>query len=159
MSIINRLPSSNSSSNSSGASANINLYVQINEPEIKEGVWLQTDYVYKQIIIDSSIASNQGTWLDNTSSNIAKIPFNFVLGTATVVGTDIYIFGGNVSYYAAYKYDTIKKSYTQLASMPYAFIGGSAISVGNFIYIFGSSYTSSKYFVYSQTAYKYDIKK
>lgn len=105
--------------------------------------------------------------LNDTYTQLANIPYNFRNGSATSVGTDIYLFGGyssasphpGVDYNYTYKYNTLTDTYTRLTNIPSPFYGGSVVNVGNNIYLFGSGDTNSVSddVSYSRHAYKYDI--
>ena len=59
MSIINRLPIGGEAS--SGA---INVFTQIDEPDKKDGIWIQTNKNYNNIVFDTSTTTDDGSWTD-----------------------------------------------------------------------------------------------
>lgn len=151
MSIINRLPCGNVTNSSSGSSS-MNLFVQLNEPEIKEGVWLQTNNTYDNVLFDNSVVTNLEL-LDRDNDGFSNLPFNAVGSAVVTVDNDIYIFGTQYSTYSsiAYKYTPSTNTYTQLSNIPNSFSYGSAIAIGTDIYLFGS--IGSPYNTYT---FKYD---
>lgn len=118
-----------------GLDGGLNVYAQAEEPNKKEGIWINT----------SEIGHNDYIRLKD-------IPYSFYKGSAVAIGTDVYLFGSQYSSASqryAYKYDTLTNTYTQLADIPYT-LAGSVIAVGTDIYLFGcgSSYNYT---------YKYNI--
>lgn len=79
--------------------------------------------------------------LTDSYKSLENIPYIFMEGRSISIGTDIYLFGSNVSGATdkAYKYDTITNTYIELAKLQNSFYGGGIISVGNYIYLFGGS--------------------
>ena len=133
---------------SSASSNTLNIFCQLEEPSVKNGIWLQTDKPMEKVIFDDKITAKEN-W--DTITQYEPIPASFSddSDTATSVGTDIYLFGLGGSNNQAYKYDTINNSYTEIANMGYNFLRGSATSVGTDIYLFGG-YNSLR------SCYKYD---
>jgi len=129
-----------------------NIFVQLEEPEEKNGIWLQTDKTLEHIYADDDIFI-AGEWKPDEAYK--NIPYNFYRGSAVVVSTNIYLFGSYSSSYQnyAYKYDTLTNTYTKLKNTPYVCFSGSAVVVGTDVYLFGSGSGSGSYSTY---AYKYD---
>ena len=126
-----------------------NIFVQLEEPTTKKGIWLRTNKTAEHYIEDTDVVA-EPTWLPaDTNKNI---PYSFISSGAIDVGTDIYMFGGasSSSYTKAYKYDTLTDTYTQLANIPYNFYSGGIAVVGNDIYLLGG-YGNKRY------NYKYNI--
>ena len=132
---------------------NLNIFIQEEEPNIKNGVWLKTNKSYESIefynvddIFEWSIDANDDT----------IIPYVKEIGV-TSIGTDIFIAGGmtynNVYKNTMYKYDTLTNTYTKLTNLPYSAYGISIISYETDIYIFGGRNNGSTCYNY---AYKYD---
>ena len=90
----------------------------------------------------------------DTYTKATDIPYDFYLGSAVAIGTDIYLLGSsNNSYYKYnYKYDTTTNTYTQNSDIPYNFNCGSAVAIGTDIYLLGGNYSSD----YNKYNYKYD---
>ena len=136
-----------------GDGSSLNIFVQDTEPEVKKGIWLQTNKTPEHYIYDEEVFIG-GEWLDNGVK--AEIPgYTYQSPQAVTIGTDVYLFGiGNTSamYNLAYKYDTLTDTYTQLRNIPFIFVTGCAVSIGTDIYLIGSSDSSSTY----KFMYKYD---
>ena len=127
-----------------------NIFVQLEEPEVKKGIWLKTDKTMEHIYADDDIFI-AGEWKPDGAYR--NIPYSFYQGSAVVIGTDIYLFGSYSSSYQnyAYKYDTLTNTYTKLRNIPYVFYQGSAVAMGTDIYLLGTAMSS-----YTLRAYKYD---
>lgn len=119
-----------------------NVFMQETEPEKKDGIWLQGNYVVENIVADANVFTSK-EW--NTSKALRLAPYLLTGCSATIIGTDIYIFGGSNGQNNAYKYNTLTDTYTKLANIPYAFYFGSASAVGTDIYLFGGSTDSYLY--------------
>lgn len=158
-----------------------NLFIQMEEPKLKEGIWIQTTNelnnditVTNKPIIGSmqfgewtdathltkpASSANQrpilvGDWLywihyKGTDLDFRSYKLNLVtgqgvylkdvpkqFGTAVIesIGTNIYIFGGNVNLTYAYKYDTLNDTYSRLSNIPYDTQSGAAAVIGDCIY-------------------------
>lgn len=132
---------------------NINLFVQNEEPEEKNGIWVKTNELQntnKLNIIGNEININLGDW--NPQENYEQLPYDYALGSTAIVGTDIFIFFNETvsGVNATYKYDTINNTYTRLSDVPFDSNRSSASAIGTNIYIFGSSVSPNN------QAYKYD---
>jgi len=79
--------------------------------------------------------------LINTYNKLPNIIEWFDDYTSAVVGTDIFLFGSNSTFF--YKYDTITCTFIKLINVP-LFSKSSAVAIGTNIYIFGY-YGSSRY--------------
>lgn len=125
-----------------------NVFMQETEPEVKEGIWIQSNNNVNKIKSVENLITGEGEWADTYSN----LPHNIWQSAAAVsIGNDIYIFGGygSANYKKAYKYDTLTNVYTQLADIPYTFQTGRVTAIGTDIYLFGG-YNNF------YTAYKYD---
>ena len=123
-----------------------NIFLQLNEPEIKEGIWIQAEgKTFNKIIPDNKVTIGED-WDD---TNYTNIPYSNTGGRAVSIGTDIYLFGGSTEYRNAYKYDTLTNTYTALPEIGFSkYMYGSGIDfVGDDLYIFG----------YDKKAYKFNI--
>ena len=129
-----------------GDGSSLNIFVQTTEPEVKKGIWLQTNRTPEHYTYDKDAISG-ATWLPDGTKRV--IPFNVYDSAAVQIGTDIYLLGGNSSKQANYKYNTLTDTYTQMTNIPFQFVYGSATAVGTDIYIFGGNYDFKK-------AYKYN---
>lgn len=132
---------------------NINLFVQNEEPEEKNGIWVKTNELQntnKLNIIGNEISVDLGDW--NPQENYEQLPYDFYLSSTAIVGTDIFIFFNQTiaGVNATYKYDTINNTYTRLSDVPFNSHRSTASVIGTDIYIFGSSVSPNN------QAYKYD---
>ncbi len=87
---------------------------------------------------------------NNSYSSAGTVPnYMSIMNTAAaVVGTDIYLFGGNPGNSPttkACKYSTISNTFTELTDLPYAIGGSNAENVGDKIYVLGGSSSTSGY--------------
>ena len=69
-------------------------------------------------------------------TKLTNIPYNFDYGSAVLIGTDVYLLGGNSNKKNNYKYDTLTGTYTKLTDIPYDFSYGGAVALGTNIYLF-----------------------
>lgn len=94
------------------AGASLNIFLQENEPEKKEGLWLQaSELVCENIVVDEKLRYKQ-VWEDEDYS-ISEV--DITNGTIAVDGTNIYIFSGT----KAYAYDTVSNTYTSKKAPSY----------------------------------------
>ena len=88
MPTINRLPIGGGAS-SSGA-AGLNIFTQPNEPEKKDGIWIQTGNQYEKIITDARILNqNNDIWEKRTGYKCAYVSGDYP-------ATQVYEYGGYV---------------------------------------------------------------
>ena len=130
-------------------SAKLNVFLQEEEPEIKEGVWLQSaNLTHDDIIIGNEMVIYEEV---DEFNSVADIPYDFYEGCAVAIGTDVFLIGGYKSLTNMYKYDTLNNTYTKLSDIPFSFYNGKAVAIDTDIYMFGSSYSNC-----GNKAYKYD---
>ena len=129
-----------------------NVFMQETEPVKKDGIWLKGNYEVENIIADTNIFT-AGEYNASKSVELSAIPYKHTLGSASSVGTDIYLIGSSTSSYTdkIYKYDTVNNTFTKMSATIYPAPSNASIAVGTDIYIFGSSNSS-----YYKQAYKYD---
>ena len=132
----------------SGSTDSLNVFVQENEPTGKNGIWLETNKEYEEIIEDRSIYASE-EWNIDKMSDLTNIPYSFYRGSAVAIGTDVYLFGGSGNSTYAYKYNSLTDTYTQLTNIPYQFYQGSAVAVGTDVYLLGGTGNNT-------CAYKYN---
>lgn len=150
---INNLPSGSGSSSEQCAP---NIFIQPNEPEKFEGIWINSDNdsILNEVAITTEITQKDSV-LNWTKTMLTPLPNPFYNGRCVSIGTDIYIFGGggnnanSESRFLAYKYDTLTNTYIQLANIPYSYYDGVIGASGTNIYLFGGISNERK-------AYKYD---
>lgn len=138
--------------NVASSGAEINVFIQEEEPEKKNGIWLKKE--------------NNG--VNNISFTNATIgekweklqePTPIVASYQRVVkyGNCLYVFGGRLSSgeftNKAYKYNLTDKTFSNLADMPIALASGAIGIVGTNIYLLCGFTTNG----YSSDIYKYDI--
>ena len=118
----------------------LNLYMQTTEPEEKQGLWLQTDKKYNEIITVNNIEGNP--YWDTTERVSSPVDVSGG-GTVATVDNKIYLFREN----KAYKYDIVNDTYTRLTDIPFSCDTGSCVVIGTDIYLIGSnnSYILYKY--------------
>lgn len=134
------------SGNNGGSS--LNIFIQEDEPETKDGVWLQTN---KEIVANTEFtiktSSDTINWLD-----AINFSYQFYNGAAFLIDKKIYTFGGGVTANRkkANVVDLETGETTALANMPYQFYDGYFGIVGNDIYLLCGNGNN-------RTAYKYNI--
>ena len=147
---INKLPEAGSGGSS------LNIFMQEDEPASKEGVWLQTDADYNNIVSVSSISDYDEdlvhVWLKTGHTDRSYSRSGFA-----VVGDYIYLFGGysdglNTLSKSACKFNVKTKVATPIADLPIIVRACACAAVGTDIYIFGGRSSSSNV----ANAYKYD---
>ena len=110
------------------ASAQANIFVQEDEPETKNGLWLKTSNTYDDIVNIS------GTENSVTYTKMTDIPYEFSYGcSAVAIGNDIYLLKNNNNY----KYDTTANTYTKMTDIPYNFYFGDAVIIDTKVYLLG----------------------
>ena len=86
-----------------GAGGKPNIFVQLEEPTKKDGIWLQVDETMEHIVCEDNIFIS-GEWLPDGATNpVEKMIFYNNLVT---IGTDIYYQAGSNNDYKLYKYST-----------------------------------------------------
>lgn len=134
---------------SSGGSS-LNVFTQEEEPETKEGLWLQTNVQYDNVSI--SPIPTHTIW-----NSRPTMPFNYMNGVGAIVGDYLYLFGGDYSSSTlnhVYKYNLKNDTYTQLSNMPFKTAYCPGIAIGTDIYIFGS-YNSTLFYKFDTTTETY----
>lgn len=116
--------------------AKLNIFTQLKEPKIKEGVWLKTEYNYKNIVVDKNC------YLENMSyKGDENLPYDFQAGDVVAIGTDIYLIGshesGNDTKF--YKFDTLSNTFTKLQDIKYTFSFARAVAVDKEIHFFSET--------------------
>ena len=109
-----------------------NIFIQEDEPAIKDGIWVKNNNQYANKIAVQNALSETGEY-----TKLKIIPYDFLGGSAVAIGTDIYLLGGTYTATNNYKYDTLLEGYTQLTNIPYDFAYGSVVAIGTDIYLLG----------------------
>lgn len=133
----------------SGDGSSLNVFVQLQEPEKKKGVWLKKNATPEAYTFDEEVFIG-GEW--EPDGKYANIPYSPIYESAVAINTDIYLFGGRANGSAtnkAYKYNTLTNTWSSLRNIPYTFDLGCVVAVGTDIYILGGN-------TYSTYNYKYD---
>lgn len=126
----------------SGSSANTpNIFMQEEEPETKEGLWLQTDKEYDYIDITKIVGNDQ--WDYEQKTNLGD---GLLYGASVRIGNYVYLMGGDKATKAMNVYNLTTNTYEKKADIPMGMSYCPAVAQGNNIYL-----SQSTYF------YKYDI--
>ncbi|MDE5830491.1 MAG: hypothetical protein K2H53_02135 [Clostridia bacterium] len=59
----------------SGGSSKLNVFAQLAEPKVKDGIWIKTEEV-----------------INTEQIQLKNIPYSFYNGSAVAIGTDVYLF-------------------------------------------------------------------
>ena len=126
--------------------ATSNIFIQEDEPAIKDGIWVKNNNQYANKIAVQKALSETGEY-----TKLTDIPYDFYGGSAVAIGTDIYLLGSYSTNYTNYnyKYDTLTDEYTKLTDIPYSFSEGGVVAIGTDIYLLGGNGDSD-------ANYKYD---
>lgn len=119
----------------------LNIFVQEEEPKIKDGIWIQGNKTYDNIKV-TNIVSSEPYWGDTNNS---ALPFAMpaYLMTRVQKGADVYIFNYGT---AGFKYNLETGDYEQI-TYPDGFAVNTSCLYNDDIYLFGYS---------STLAYKYN---
>lgn len=137
----------------------LNIFMEETEPELKNGIWLQSNKSFNKVISTEKISS-EPFWNIEKANTLKAIPYNFNHGYLTSINNVIYLISSadnDTTGKNLYKYDTLTDTYTQLTNIyqkPSSTgntdnSGTCGIAVGSDIYMFGGSGKSSR-------AVKYD---
>lgn len=116
----------------------LNIFMQEEEPETKEGIWLKTSELsYDSVAFDKDL-TGEPKW--DTEANISDMPFYFVNvanNKAFTIGDKIYICccGSTAN---VYEYDIKTDTYKQLTSPPVSVSKGTFACDGKNIYAVGT---------------------
>ena len=95
---------------SGGNGVSLNIFTQLEEPDIKDGIWVKTGNGYEHIIVNNQPLQENGAW-----SSAGELPYKFYDGNAFVFNNEIHIIGGTESN-VHYKFDGT--SWTYISSLP-----------------------------------------
>lgn len=118
-----------------GSGGSLNVFMQENEPSVKDGIWLQSNKEFELVASEPYITVDEWTY----NQNRKQLPFQFRGGSCSQIGDDVYLFGGNLQPTYTYKYNLSTDIYTQLANIPSGMSSGSVTRVGDYIYVGGAS--------------------
>ena len=127
-----------------------NVFVQEEEPEFKQGIWLQTDKPFNKLTFSEITFGS--AWEYNTDK--ATIPYEFSEGRGVQNGDEVYIFGGGGGETTAYKYNLKTNTYTKLANIPISFRYEPCTASGTNIYLLagiGAGNVANKLYKYDTT--------
>lgn len=130
----------------------LNVFIQENEPDIKDGIWITDQIEPKNVSFVDNFKADVSVM---SVENGGTMPKGIREQGVCAVGNSVYMFGGSISSTAqtyVYKYDISTKICTQVATFPYAAYGIAVAAYGTDIYCFGGrTGTSGK-----SNAYKFD---
>ena len=111
----------------------LNLFIQIEEPDIKNGIWVKTNKQYENKITVQKALQDTGEY-----TKMIDIPKSLSTGACISIGTDIYIFTHDNG---VYKYDTLTGTYTTLSNIPGGgyFADGCIAAVDKNIYLLSNN--------------------
>lgn len=126
------------SGKSGGSGRVLNLFMQEDEPLLKEGIWLQTSKKYDEVAIVEGSSVPMKFAYTKKDNNI------YYMDEAAIerVGDYIYSFGGYSSsgvgaHQYSYKYGLYSGNWTQITSTPTYNGYSMAVTIGTDIYLFG----------------------
>ena len=119
-------------SQGSGGGVNYNIFTQLEEPEIKEGIWIQTNQEHQSITTVPNIL-----W----GNVMTDLPYDFYDGSAVVYNGEIHILGSAGNRTSHYKWDG--STWTSVSTLPFSFYYGSAVVYNGEIHILGGNGGSS----------------
>lgn len=135
-----------------GGGNQFNIFIQEDEPEVKEGIWFQEKIeVSPEVNIVETVADADIKWTTTTAS----IPYSVNLGVVGSYNGYAYLIGGGASSYRKYvhKINLATMEITRLTDAPSTFGDSSYATIGKYIYIFGGGETTTS----KKQAYKYDM--
>ncbi|WP_203363095.1 hypothetical protein [Bacillus sp. REN10] len=129
----------------SGGGGKLNIFTQLSEPKTKEGIWIKTDRLKKEVINDNQLYF-ANAWITDTSL-LPSPPYSYVFSSAIVsVGNDIYLFsGGYLS-----KFNRLENTWTVIGSAPFGTSACYAFYYNGEIYVFSAT-GSYKYNILNNT--------
>ena len=127
---------------------NLNIFTQLEEPEIKEGIWIQTNQVYQSITTDKNILNEGGEW----GSVMTDLPYNFQRGSAVVYNGEIHILGGEGGQTNHYAWNG--SSWRSVSTLPYDFYHGSAVVYNGEIHILGGDGGRTKHYKWNGSSWR-----
>ena len=80
----------------------LKIFVQQNEPNKKDGIWIKTNEQYKY---DNVYFTNDYLSILNRYEEVSNIPYNFYIGSAVAKENKIYILGGGSERNNNYRYN------------------------------------------------------
>ena len=142
MPVLSKLPAGSGSgepgiSNGQGI-LKLNIFTQMDEPEKKDGIWVQTNHQYERVMVNQPTVSNYqaGVW-----SKVSDLPFEYGNGSAVVYNGEIYtICKGN-----SYMYKWNGSSWVNIGNTNSVFhqYGGSIIVWNNELHMITMQYVST----------------
>ena len=127
----------------------LKIFVQQNEPNKKDGIWIKTNEQYKY---DNVYFTNDYLSILNRYEEVSNIPYNFYIGSAVAKENKIYILGGGSERNNNYRYDVQSNTYTKLKDIPYEFYSGGTSVIVEDIHLLSGYYNNSNKF-----HYRYDV--
>ena len=127
----------------------LKIFVQQNEPNKKDGIWIKTNEQYKY---DNVYFTNDYLSILNRYEEVSNIPYNFYIGSAVAKENKIYILGGGSERNNNYRYNVQSNTYTKLKDIPYEFYSGGTSVIVDSIHLLSGYYNNSNKF-----HYRYDV--
>lgn len=119
----------------------VKIYQQSTEPSKKDGVWIKTNDITKNIYYQDDA--------ERTTKGLNSLPYTFMYGAAAYANEAIYLIGGQDHGNDMYKYNIVDNVFAKLSDIPYNFYEGVVESIDNNIYLIGSRGSKN-------SMYKYD---
>ena len=149
-----------------GGSGKVNVFSQLTEPNIKEGIWFQSPEVFKKIIDDDSVwGANR--WNDDDEYQLSSIPAAnacYFHSKQAIVNGELYVFYAIGTAGSLIKYNFEEDVWTVLATggnktvFPYNTLNttGGIVTKGQYIYLVGEQSTSNAGSDYQKSIVRYD---
>ena len=115
----------------------------MDEPEKKDGIWVQTNNQYENIYLHEKYANYAtGVW-----SPVSTLPYEFNRGSAVVYNNELHILGGDFGNgnekYTHYHYKWNGSTWVNVDTLPYRIVGNyHAVVYNNEMHLIGNSYSS-----------------
>lgn len=138
-----------------GGGSNENIFVQEEEPEGKNGLWVKTaNYTSKDITVvtESDITFGESGWA--ATGTYANLPQGNGYACAAELDGKMY-FGGGHQNNKLFEYDMDTNVYTELPNIPYNFGWGGMNGYNGELYIFGGKHATTTAYKYNPTTQTY----
>ena len=94
---------------SGGNGVSLNIFTQLEEPEIKDGIWVKTNKQYERVVVNNQPLQQNGAW-----SSLGDLPCEFQNDTALVFNNEVHIICKASK--SHYKFDGT--SWTYISTLP-----------------------------------------
>ena len=137
MAVMNRFPSGGVPGGGGSGAVGLNVFTQMEEPAIKDGIWVKTNIPHKHV---KKVTIGH----DGMDSAIAwDLPYGFVDGCAVWYNNEIHILGGAIAGTSKNHYSWNGVRWKKYDDLPYDFYQGCAAIYNNAIHILGGGNASS----------------